>query len=327
VSGSANPAEDQINGQQLVWTDLTGGTPLAPQDSVEITLLAEVTTTIGTYRNYVSAEGNHPSGSGTDNDDVPVIVDDPTVEVVKDVLPPGVINGLITFTIRITNTGPSTLDTIPLFDFFSGPIEYVGGNIPADSVDNTNGVLGWNDLTGPAPNGFGSDLTPNEVFVIETVFRLTTTGQEFSMNNRAEVTNAQDTLGNTANDDDDTAQVINEPTAVDLLYFTSRKEGDAVRLKWATAVEYDNFGFRLLRSSTGDLAHATEIGFIPGQGQGTASGINYSYLDETIAVGQTYTYWLVDVDFNGTETVHSETTSISTGSANPTTIYLPLIFK
>ena len=117
------------------------------------------------------------------------------------------------------------------------------------------------------------------------------------------------------------------PTAIDLLTFTSHSENGQVRLEWATAVEYDNFGFRLLRSETGQLADVVEIAFIPGQGQGTASGATYTFLDETVAADQTYTYWLVDVDFNGIETIHSETTSISTGSANLTPIYLPLIAK
>lgn len=327
ITGSANPAPNQINGQVLVWTDLTNGTPLAPQASVEITFLAQVTTTIGTYRNFVVSQGNHPSGSSSGTDEVVVIVEDPTVDVTKEVVSPGVVNGLITFTIRITNTGPSTLDTVPLLDSFSGPVEYERSSIPADSVDNVNQVLGWNDLTRPAPNGFGRNLAPNEVFVIEVVFRLTTTDEQFSMSNRALVSNGQDTLGNRANDGDDTVELINEPTAVDLLYFTGHQEGTAVRLDWATAVEYDNFGFRLLRSSTAELANAAVIVFIPGQGQGTAAGATYTYLDKTVAEGQTYTYWLVDVDYNGTETPHPLTTAVSLSSGGKPGLYLPLILK
>jgi hypothetical protein len=46
----------------------------------------------------------------------------------------------------------------------------------------------------------------------------------------------------------------------------------------------------------------------------------YTFSDKTVEAGQTYTYWLVDVDYNGVETPHPET-------GNGTKIYLPLIFK
>jgi hypothetical protein len=84
----------------------------------------------------------------------------------------------------------------------------------------------------------------------------------------------------------------------------------------------------LLRSITGNFADAVEIGFVPGQGQGTVSGTTYDFTDKTVEVNQTYTYWLVDVDFNGVETPHPETTSISvTAGGDRTKIYLPQIFK
>ncbi|MBI1878964.1 MAG: hypothetical protein HYR94_12230, partial [Chloroflexi bacterium] len=51
------------------------------------------------------------------------------------------------------------------------------------------------------------------------------------------------------------------------------------------------------------------------------------YLDQTVNAEQTYTYWLVDVDFNGAETVHNLTTAIHLSAGGGHIYYLPLLFK
>jgi uncharacterized repeat protein (TIGR01451 family) len=324
-TGTANPAPNAINGQQLVWNDVAGGKGLKPGASTQITLLAAVTTTIGTYGNSVAVDGDYPGGTITPplTDTVSTVVEDPSVDLDKEMSVPGVVGDLITFTIRITNTGPSILDQIPLFDSFTGPIQYVGGTPQANTVDQVNKLLAWNDLT-----TFFGDLAPGQSILVTTVFRLTTTDTEFSMTNSARLTGADDVFDIEANDDQDTVILTNIPTAIDLLYFTSQQVGGYVELRWATAVEYDNYGFRLLRSASGSTADAVEIGFMPGLGQGTVSGTTYTFMDTSVLASQTYTYWLVDVDLNGIETAHSETTSISINAGGGGTIlYLPLILK
>jgi uncharacterized repeat protein (TIGR01451 family)/fimbrial isopeptide formation D2 family protein len=324
IPGTATPAPSAVNGQQLVWNDVMGGAGLAPHARTQITLLVSVPTITGTYGNLVVTTGGHPAGTTPPvTDTVSTHVEDPSIQVDKELNAPGVVGELITFTIRLTNTGPSILDQVPLFDSFTGPVQYVGGTPRADTVDNINRRLAWNDLT-----AFFGDLAPGQSVAITTIFRLTTTDTEFSMINTARVTNADDVFNNVANEDEDTEVLTNVPTAVDLLYFTSQQAGANVELHWATAVEYDNYGFRLLRSITGNFADAVEIGFVPGQGQGTVSGTTYTFTDKTVDANQTYTYWLVDVDFNGLETPHPETTSISlSAGGNGAKIYLPLIVK
>lgn len=282
-----------------------------------------------TYINTAVVAGTHPNGVITDTDTAPVVVSDPSVEIVKTALAPGVVNGLITFTVRITNTGPSVLDEVPLVDHFSGPVVYVGGTPPADVVDNVNQVIGWNDLTANGPNGFGRDLAPQESFVITTVFSLTTGATTFSMTNVATVNSAVDVFNNPANDDSASTVITNEPTAIELLYFKAERQGNAVSLNWATAVEMDNFGFRILRSANSSLADSVELAFIPGQGHGTASGASYSYSDKTAGANQSYTYWLVDVDFNGLETFHGPVVVSNPGidQNSDSTLFLPLILR
>jgi hypothetical protein len=146
------------------------------------------------------------------------------------------------------------------------------------------------------------------------------------MLNTAVVSDAVDVFDNTADDVDDSTQLTDEPTAIGLLYFEANRQGERIILNWGTAVEIDNFGFRLQRSSTGKIADATELAFVPGQGQGTSSGASYTYRDDDVETTQTYTYWLVDVDLNGIETVHGPVTvlAIDSNGSGPI-IFLPLI--
>jgi hypothetical protein len=94
------------------------------------------------------------------------------------------------------------------------------------------------------------------------------------------------------------------PTPVQLLYFRGRPMVDSVLLEWGTAWEIDTYGFTLLRSSTGSLADAVEVAFVPAEGRGRGGGAEYSYLDRSIEAGTTYTYWLADVDLDGQRTIH-----------------------
>ncbi len=123
--------------------------------------------------------------------------------------------------------------------------------------------------------------------------------------------------------------IVEEPTAVELLFFQAERQGTGVVLSWATAVEIDNFGFRLLKSITGQQADAVEIGFVPGQGHGTTNGASYSFTDNDVKTDQGYSYWLVDVDLAGRETVHATPATVagSVSSETETQLFLPLILS
>jgi uncharacterized repeat protein (TIGR01451 family) len=321
----AIPTPDDASGP-IIWNDVTGGAGLAPGAQTSITVRASATLT-GSLNNIAATSGNHPMGVTPPVDDnATVIIQDPSVSLNKETVPPGMVGGIITFTIRITNAGPSTLDEIALIDTFSGPVEYIGGTPLANTIDNVNRLLSWNNLAGPAPNGFGQALDPGESYLVTTVFRLTSGLPSFSMSNRATTTGVEDVFDNAAADATDVVDVINEPTAVDLLYFTARQQGSEIHLSWATFAEYNNFGFRLLRSTTGELADATEIAFVPGEGSST-TGATYAYIDQAVLPGLTFTYWLVDVDFDGRETYHLPPRTVTFGKPSSTTTYLPYISK
>ena len=263
----------------------------------------------------------------TDTDQVPVFVQDPAVDIAKNVAPPGgAVNGIITFTIQITNVGPSTLDVIPLVDRFTGPMAYIRGTPVPDSIDNSGQILMWDDLTQPPPHGLGRDLGPDESFVITTVFQLIEMLGTFTVSNTATVANAVDVHGNPASDDQDDVALINIPTAVELLFFRATPQPAAVLLEWETAVEVDSYGFAILRSTTGRPDDAQEIAFVAAAGYGAGRGATYSYPDLTAQPGSLCTYWLVDVDTQGQRTVHGPVTVTALPQmALPYRVYLPFI--
>jgi CheY-like chemotaxis protein len=93
-------------------------------------------------------------------------------------------------------------------------------------------------------------------------------------------------------------------TAVSLISFTARGQGNAVAIEWETAAEFDNIGFHLYRASSpgGPYSRLTDklISARPRQGRGA----NYSFLDSDVAVGSLYYYKLEDIDVYGKHTMH-----------------------
>jgi uncharacterized repeat protein (TIGR01451 family) len=315
-----------IDGQQVAW--LIPG-PIGPGQLVQLTFLAAVDTRVpGQYLNVVTGTGFYTGGVVTDTADVPLQVSDPAIAVEKSVVAPGVVDGVITFTITVSNIGPSTMDVVPLFDYFSGDVVF---NRASPEPNQTGpGVVVWNDLTAPPPYGFGRDFAPGAAFRGSTAFSVTAQAMQFSMVNTAVVSNAVDIFSNTITSTVvDRETITDVPTAINLLYFEGESLPGGVSLRWATAVEMDNFGFRILRGATPNLAEAVSLAFVPARGNQSASGAVYQYLDDSALTG-TYTYWLVDIDIRGRETVHRAVTVEFSGKIDagpPTPIYLPLIMR
>jgi len=295
-----------------VTDDLDPGLTFIPA-STQIAFQATGPITPGIYDNFALAEGTHPGGIVTDTASVTLLVEDPSVALDKTLNSPGVVGDLVTFTIHIENTGPSTIDVLPLYDTFSGPIIYHGGDPIADVIDNINQELLWNDLT----ISFGQDLHPGQDFYIITVFQLTNPTTYTVINTAQIPPGGADVYNNPIN------QPLDE-TAVKLIDFRANQKGQDVLLSWETAIEIDTYGFRILRDDASMLNSAVEIAFISSQAFGYAGGASYEYLDDTVAAGQTYTYWLMDVDVNGIETLNGPAEITVSGSLS---VYLPMILR
>jgi hypothetical protein len=99
-----------------------------------------------------------------------------------------------------------------------------------------------------------------------------------------------------------------DPLPVQLSSFSAKSEHGCVLLRWVTESEIDHTGFELLRSSRqvdvyysiSDYRNNPEL-----MGQGNCSiRHEYLYIDHNVLAGQTYWYYLVDVDLRGQRTFH-----------------------
>jgi CheY-like chemotaxis protein len=93
-------------------------------------------------------------------------------------------------------------------------------------------------------------------------------------------------------------------TAISLVSFTAKGDGNAVKVEWQTGAEVNNVGFHLYHATSpgGPYTQLTDqlISARPRQGQGAS----YSFFDSDVAVGSLYYYKLEDIDVYGKRTMH-----------------------
>jgi len=129
------------------------------------------------------------------------------------------------------------------------------------------------------------------------------------------------------------------PTAVKLTGFTATRNGDEVMLQWRTGYEARNLGYNIYREENGKRVAITPSlvagsALLAGRQTRLTSGLTYTWYDQLgersavsnqrsavsnqrSAVGSQrtgVTYWLEDVDLNGTRTLHGPiaTTAVET---------------
>jgi hypothetical protein len=93
------------------------------------------------------------------------------------------------------------------------------------------------------------------------------------------------------------------PLAVTLASFDAQAMTDRIQLSWETVSEANNAGFNLYRSASPAAPDAL-LAFVPSQAPGSTQGASYSFDDTQVSAGQTWYYWLEDVDLNGATSLH-----------------------
>jgi hypothetical protein len=96
---------------------------------------------------------------------------------------------------------------------------------------------------------------------------------------------------------------VQVPLAVTLASFDAQAMIDRIQLSWETVSEIDNAGFNLYRSASPAAPDAL-LAYVPSQSPGSTQGASYSFDDTQVAAGQTWYYWLEDVDLNGATSLH-----------------------
>ena len=85
--------------------------------------------------------------------------------------------------------------------------------------------------------------------------------------------------------------------AVELSSFTATTSGDRVIISWRTESETDNVGFTIYRGESKD-GKFIEIAFVKSKGT-TGMPTDYQFIDQKVKAGQTYFYYIEDVDLFG----------------------------
>lgn len=290
----------------LVWRDLTAFFGDIGPDagiSVRVVMLATNITPDGvraensaTVANALD-EFNLVPPTGNDHDMVTLEVL-PHIALTKILDTPGpvTVGDEITFTIRITNTGTTTIVTLPLSDTYNAAyIGYVRSIPPPDRF--TAGMVEWDNLTVPLGN-----LAARQGITVTVVF--TAVAPITQTVNHAIVFATLDNLGHGLGSGGAAeAEIIirDTPAAVTLRSFQAVAYGAAtLRIEWVTGVEIDTWGFHLWRSATGSRDDAQRItaAMLPATG-GPTQGSTYSVLDNSVQPGVYYTYWLQEIEMSG----------------------------
>ncbi|MBC8236129.1 hypothetical protein H8E77_41815 [bacterium] len=87
---------------------------------------------------------------------------------------------------------------------------------------------------------------------------------------------------------------------VTLSMLTAVRSQNDVALRWRTETEVNNIGFTIYRSKVKD-GKFVKIGFVKGAGS-TGMPTDYEFVDKTTKPGQTYFYYLEDIDVEGIKT-------------------------
>jgi uncharacterized repeat protein (TIGR01451 family) len=116
-------------------------------------------------------------------------------------------------------------------------------------------------------------------------------------------------------------------TAISLASFTATRHANGVAINWVTTAEINTWGFHLYRSADSSRAGAVRITttIIPGQGRGQG-GAAYSWLDRDARPGVAYSYWLQEVEVNGTTHEYGPATAGS-APASQHSIFLPIAYR
>ena len=84
---------------------------------------------------------------------------------------------------------------------------------------------------------------------------------------------------------------------VELVSFTANGTPDGVAIRWETASEEENLGFNIYRES-GEIMDCINGEIIEGAGT-SLEPRSYTFMDEDVQAGVSYTYWLEQIDFCG----------------------------
>jgi len=217
----------------------------------------------------------------------------------------------VSFTIRITNTGWTTIALLPLQEVYDTTYLAYGHSgkhaDPFSDDDADDGVIEWSDLT----VSFGRDLQPGESFTVVVSFTAQTDTTELpdgETKSKAAVAGARaDPDGSGPLGDLEVLPQqgasggvrVSTPTGLVLTSLQGEAQPDGVTIRWETASEVGVLGFNVLRGEAGGEMGVMNEGVIFAQYAGADRGAAYAYRDERVISGRSCDYALEVVRLDG----------------------------
>jgi uncharacterized repeat protein (TIGR01451 family) len=217
----------------------------------------------------------------------------------------------LTYTLAVTNNGPASATNVTVVDTLPSVVTYLSSNTTQGSCSEAGGSVTC--LLGTMANAGTATITI-----------LTIPGQPGVVPNTATVT-ADQTDPNLANNSSTWTETITQATRITLQSFsahsgTDKNGANRVVLTWKTGGEAHNLGFNVYREHNGNRVRMN-----PSVIAGSAllmsgalpkhSGRSYAWIDPSAAVAGA-SYWLEDIDVNGTRTMHGPV-SVEAGTQSP----------
>ena len=205
----------------------------------------------------------------------------------------------LTFTLAVTNNGPASATTVTVTDVLPSLLTYLSATTTQGSCSEAGGTVTC--LLGTMANAGNATITI-----------LTIPGTPGVAVNTATVT-ADQTDPTPANNSSTWTESITAPTRITLQSFsahsgTDRNGANRVVLTWKTGGEAHNLGFNVYREQNGNRVRMNPSiiagsallmsGALPKH-----AGRSYAWIDPSAGLTGS-SYWLEDIDVNGTRTLH-----------------------